>query len=75
MCGFEGLLSHKEKSLRIKEGIQRAKMRGKKLGRPKRRDDARIRNLRERGLSIVKIARLIGMSKRTVTFSLRETKK
>jgi len=53
---------------RTREGLQRARAEGKRLGRPPipNRVKKRIIRLRERGLSYKRIAEEVGVSKRTV---------
>jgi hypothetical protein len=46
----------------IKIGLDAARKRGKKLGRPKLRDDAKIKELRAQGLSIRAIANALNTS-------------
>lgn len=52
---------------RVKAGLVKAKAQGKKLGRPKKKvDTARIKELREQGLSVRKVAEMLGISKTMV---------
>lgn len=61
--------------MRVKAGLDNAKRKGKKLGRPKVRDDDRIRALRAQGLSIRAIARQAGVSAMAVQRSLKSVTK
>lgn len=47
---------------RVRAGLRNARSQGKRIGRPKLRDDERIRFLRDRGLSIREIASKLGTS-------------
>ena len=54
---------------RTKEGLERAKAQGKKLGRPLKLNDDQIlmlKKLRQEGYSYSKIAKILGVSKATV---------
>jgi len=52
---------------RVKAGLRRAKENGKKLGRPKARLDVeKLRELKERGLSLRQIAKHCRVSRTTV---------
>jgi len=51
---------------RVIAGLRSAKARGKRLGRPKIRDDAKILELRSKGLSIRQIANQLNISKGAV---------
>jgi DNA invertase Pin-like site-specific DNA recombinase len=56
---------------RVKAGLVKAKAQGKKLGRPKKKvDTARIKELRKQGLSVRKVAEVLGISKTMVGNSL-----
>jgi DNA invertase Pin-like site-specific DNA recombinase len=55
---------------RVRAGLEHAKAKGKRLGRPKMRDDRRIRDLRADGLSIRAIAKQLGVSKGAVQRAL-----
>lgn len=55
---------------RIHGGLRNARARGKRLGRPKTRDDEAIRALRAKGLSYRAIAEKLGVSKGTVQNAL-----
>lgn len=47
---------------RVRAGLRNAKVKGKRLGRPKKRDDAKILMLRQKGLSIREISRELCIS-------------
>jgi DNA invertase Pin-like site-specific DNA recombinase len=64
---FEGSLIR----MRVKAGLDAAKRKGKRLGRPKRRDDDQIRALRAQGKSIRQIAKAVGVSTTAVQRSLK----
>jgi len=68
--GVFSSLSEFERDLiasRVKHGMEKARQRGRHLGRPRLKVDAdRVRLLRSQGLSIRKIAAEIGVSKSTV---------
>ena len=55
---------------RVKSGLMSARARGKKLGRPKIRDDDKILLLRSQGLSIRRIAADLSLAKSTVQEAL-----
>lgn len=55
----------------IKLGLERAKAKGKKLGRPKECDDTAIRRLRDSGMSYRKIATVLNISKSAVQRALK----
>ena len=60
---------------RTREGMLRAKLEGKHVGRPRKRIDMeRVRRLREKGLSYRAIARLLGVSYNTLLRRIREEK-
>ncbi len=60
---------------RTREGMLRAKLEGKHVGRPRKRIDVeRVRRLREKGLSYRAIARLLGVSYDTLLRRIREEK-
>ena len=48
--------------MRVKSGLAAARARGKRLGRPKTRDDTKIRLLRSQGASIRGISKVLGIS-------------
>jgi putative DNA-invertase from lambdoid prophage Rac len=56
---------------RVMAGLENAKAQGKRLGRPKTRNDEVIRSLRSKGLSLRKIADELGISKGSVQNALR----
>ena len=58
--------------MRVKAGLELARKRGKKLGRPKKRDDQKIRSLRNQGYSLREIAKLAGVSTTAVQRGLKE---
>jgi DNA invertase Pin-like site-specific DNA recombinase len=58
------------KSVRLKLANKKKAAAGEAIGRPKVRDDKKIRALRARGYSIRKIAKEIGMSIGTVQAAL-----
>lgn len=65
-----------EKSLitsRIKSGLRTAKLKGKILGRPKKRDDRMIIALRKQGLSFRAIAKKLGISLGSVQQALKSS--
>jgi DNA invertase Pin-like site-specific DNA recombinase len=64
---FEGAIIRE----RVRSGLMAAKAKGKRLGRPKIRDDEAIRRLRTQGLSLRCIARNLGVSKGSVQNALR----
>lgn len=51
---------------RVIAGLENARAKGKRLGRPQRRNDARIRELRARGLSLRAISKQLGIAKASV---------
>ena len=56
-------------SERTKRGLERARREGKKLGRPRKLDERKIREikkLKQKGLSIRSIARIYNVSPRTI---------
>ncbi len=55
---------------RVKSGLANAKARGKRLGRPLKRDDAQIKALRATGRSVRQIAKELALSKSTVSKAL-----
>lgn len=55
---------------RVKAGLQNARAKGKRLGRPKKRDDAKIKALRNQGLSIRQIARELCISAASIQRAL-----
>lgn len=57
--------------MRVKSGLDMARKKGKRLGRPKKRDDLQIRALREKGMSIRQIARSVGVSTMAVQRALK----
>lgn len=59
------------KSERIHRSMKRAKDAGVSLGRPKKADDQRIRELRSKGHSLQKISEALGISVGAVQYSLR----
>jgi len=74
LCHLLAAFGEFERSLiveRVKCGLRNAKAKGKVLGRPKTRDDAKIRELRRKGLSIRKIAKQLGVAKSTVQDSVK----
>lgn len=60
---------------RVKAGLSSARSRGIVLGRPRRRDDARITMLRAKGFSVRKIAAELGISKSVVAESVGSVRK
>jgi putative DNA-invertase from lambdoid prophage Rac len=58
---------------RVRAGLANAKAKGKRLGRPKTRDDLAIHDLRQRGFSIRQIAKATGTSTTSVQRALRVT--
>lgn len=68
-----GSLAEFERELireRIMVGLEHAKRQGKKLGRPKTRDDLAIRQLKKQGMSYAQIERNLGVSKGAVCRAL-----
>jgi DNA invertase Pin-like site-specific DNA recombinase len=57
--------------MRVKAGLDAARKRGKRLGRPKLRDDAKIKELRKQGLSIRAIANVLNTSTTAVQRGLK----
>lgn len=57
---------------RVVSGLENAKAKGKKLGRPKKRNDAEIQRLRQEGLSIREIAKQLGVSAGAVQRALKK---
>ena len=57
--------------MRVMAGLDLARRRGKKLGRPKKRDDDKIRTLRSQGYSLREIAKLADVSTMAVQRSLK----
>jgi len=58
---------------RTKEGMLRAKLQGRHVGRPRKPIDLnKVRELREKGLSLADIARLMGVSYSTLRRRLKE---
>jgi DNA invertase Pin-like site-specific DNA recombinase len=55
---------------RVQAGLEAARRRGQRLGRPKTRDDASIRQLRSEGHSLRAIAARLGVSKGAVQSAL-----
>ncbi|MGK5085224.1 recombinase family protein [Bdellovibrionota bacterium FG-1] len=77
MLHLIGAFSEFEKSLlreRTMLGLDHARRSGKTLGRPKRRDDKAIADLRSQGLSIRQIALALGVSTTAVQRGLSVTK-
>lgn len=73
MCGLIASFAQYERDIlkeRTVAGLVAAKRRGKVLGRPKRRDDAAIVELRNQGLSIQAIANQLSISKGSVQAAL-----
>lgn len=60
---------------RVKSGLEAAKKRGKKLGRPKTRNSQLITKLKQQGLSLRKIASVVGCSLATVQAELASHEK
>lgn len=59
---------------RVVAGLQNAKRRGKRLGRPKKRDDDKILHLKKKGLSIRQISKELGASIGAIQRSLAVSK-
>lgn len=57
--------------MRVKAGLEAAKAKGKRLGRPKLRDDGKIRLLRAQGRSVREIAKELGTSTGAVQRALK----
>lgn len=69
MLGIVASFAQFERDLivaRVKSGLENAKAKGKRLGRPQRRNDAKIRELRARGLSLRAISKQLGIAKASV---------
>ncbi len=64
-------LCWKCKGERVRSGLDAAKAKGTRLGRPKVRDDAKIRFFRDKGLSIRGIAKELGISAGAVQKALK----
>ena len=58
--------------LRIRSGLDNARAKGRKLGRPQVRDDVVIRSLRAQGLTQRAIAARLGISKGSIQNALKE---
>ena len=56
---------------RVRAGLDNAKAKGIRLGRPKERDDDKVQKLRAQGLSQRQIAHQLGISKGSVQNALR----
>lgn len=56
---------------RVRAGLANARAKGKKLGRPRERDDDRINHLRAQGLVYATIARRLGITKSAVYRSVK----
>jgi putative DNA-invertase from lambdoid prophage Rac len=73
-----GAVAELERSLlreRVRAGLRNARSKGKKLGRPKAiLDVVRIGELRKKGRSWRKIARVLGCSARTARRALQEAR-
>lgn len=73
-----GAFAQFEKDLiaeRVRAGLRNAKAKGKRLGRPKKRDDAKILALREKGLSIRQISRELCISAAAIQRCLSVSKR
>lgn len=73
-----GSLAEFEKSLLIERtmlGLEHARRQGKKLGRPKMRDDAKIQALRGQGLSYTAIQKQLGVSRGAISRALQSVPK
>ncbi len=71
-----GCLAEFEKSLlveRTKMGLEHARRQGKRLGRPKKRDDVAIMNLRREGLSYSQIQKRLGVSRPAIHRAIKAT--
>ena len=53
---------------RVRAGLRNAKAKGKRLGRPQRRNDSQIIELRAQGKTVRQIAQSLNLSKSTVAF-------
>lgn len=60
---------------RVRAGLEHAKARGQRLGRPQVRNDEAIRLMRAKGLSLRQIAKRLGVSKSSVQNSLAGVQK
>lgn len=58
--------------MRVNSGLEHARQRGQKLGRPLVRDDSAVRTLRASGMSQRKIAKELGISKGSVQNALAD---
>lgn len=73
-----GSLAEFEKSLLIERtmlGLEHARRSGKTLGRPKTRDDAKIIELRSRGLSYTAIQKELGISRGAISRAIQTVPK
>lgn len=73
-----GSLAEFEKSLLIERtmlGLEHARRQGKKLGRPKTRDDGKIQALRSQGLSYTAIQKQLGVSRGAISRALQSVPK
>ncbi len=73
-----GSLAEFEKSLLIERtmlGLEHARRQGKTLGRPKTRDDAKIQDLRQQGLSYTAIQKQLGVSRGAISRALQAVPK
>lgn len=73
-----GSLAEFEKSLLVERtmlGLEHARRQGKKLGRPKIRDDEKIRELRDRGMSYTAIQKELGISRGAISRALQSVPK
>lgn len=73
-----GSLAEFEKSLLIERtmlGLEHARRQGKKLGRPKMRDDEKIKALRGQGLSYTAIQKQLGVSRGAISRALQTVPK
>lgn len=57
---------------RVRSGLENAKAKGQKLGRPRKRNDEEIQKLRKEGLSIREIARQLNISPAAVQRALKK---
>ena len=62
---------HPSKSELMKQSIAKRRAEGRPIGRPRRRNDELILELRNKGLSLRAIAQEVGMSRTTVLHSLQ----
>ncbi len=60
------------RNIKVKASLQARREQGLPLGRPMKRDDKKIRELRAQGLSLRAIGKLVGVSATTVQSSLRQ---